>query len=47
MKFNLSNNNIEQNISKTKNYNKIIAISDENVIKFHGEKLKNFEKYKP
>jgi 3-dehydroquinate synthase len=26
---------------ETKNYNKIIAISDENVIKFHGEKLKN------
>ena len=29
---------------QTKNYNKIIAISDENVIKFHGEKLKNFDK---
>jgi 3-dehydroquinate synthase len=28
---------------QNKNYNKIIAISDENVIKFHGEKLKNFD----
>ena len=40
-KFNLSNNNIEQNISKTKNYNKtIIKIPDDEISK-HKEFLKS------